>query len=138
MSEIPRWIGIVAFLILIWWILTGYFHNEVIYAYSSTNLPNAMMIVDSIFFGAIFVVITVFISIEGMTSSAEYRKNVARRLLDTSGAVTILIIANLSSYFVSGVLKTVAIYYQIWALPSLFLNFYILLLNIVKNSSGKS
>ncbi len=111
-------------LTLVWWILTGIYHENVIHAYNSSNLPSALLTADSIFFGAIIVLMSVVISLSGTEKSYLTAMKIIRPLLGLSGGIAILLLANISAYFTSGWLQNIAIYYQLWTLPSFMVAFF--------------
>lgn len=111
-------------LTLVWWILTGIYHESVLTAYNSSNLPSALLTADSIFFGAIIVMISVLISMSGTRESYPHVMTIIRPLLGLSGGIAILLLANVSAYLTSGWLQTLTIYYQIWTLPSFMVAFF--------------
>jgi hypothetical protein len=106
-------------LVLFWWIFTGLYHNSVIRSYSSTHLQIALLQVDTIFFGGAFLIISILFN-----RNAENRIFNVYRVRDLSIGISILIIANLSTYFTSGPLYVIAIYYQVWSIPAYMLEFY--------------
>lgn len=111
-------------LTLVWWILTGIYHESVLTAYNSSNLPSALLTADSIFFGAIIVMISVLTSMSGTRESYPLVMTIIRPLLGLSGGIAILLLANVSAYLTSGWLQTLTIYYQIWTLPSFMVVFF--------------
>ena len=113
-----------SFLQLLWVIYTGKINKMVIHAYVTTNLPMALLTIDSIFFGAIIILISILISMSGTKENHNQVTVITRHMRTLSIAVAILLIANISSYFTSGWIETLAIYYQIWTLPALMLVFY--------------
>ena len=119
---ITRWMVLGAlFIYAIWIPLTGLYCKIVIHAYLTTNLSMALLTIDSIFFGAIIVFMSILI----------YKSDVSKthvisivRLRNLSIGLSILLIANISTYFTSGLVQIVAIYYQLWTTPSFMLEFY--------------
>lgn len=107
-----------------WWILTWIDMNIIVKAYATTSLPMALLTVDSIFFGAIIVLMSILISMSGKKESYEHISIITKPMRSLSIGVAILLIANISSYFTSGWIENVAIYYQIWTLPALMMVFY--------------
>ena len=106
-------------LVLFWWILTGLYHNSLIKAYSSTHLQIALLQVDTIFFGGAFLITSILFNIP-----VENRIINVYRVRNLSIGISILIIANLTTYFTSGTLYVIAIYYQVWSIPGYMLEFY--------------
>lgn len=86
---------------LLWWVYTAVHYNAVLYAYATTNLPIALLTTDSIFFGAIIVLISVLISMSGTAESYKRVIIITKPMRSLSVAVAILLMANLSSYFTS-------------------------------------
>ena len=113
------------FTYFIWLPFTWYYHKIVIHAYLTTNLSMALLTTDSIFFGAIIVFMSILIS---KSDTSETLKRVVveivRKMRSLSIGVSILLIANISAYFTSGWIQTVAIYYQLWTTPAYMLEFY--------------
>ena len=107
-----------------WWILTWIDMNIIVKAYATTSLPMALLTVDSIFFGAIIVLMSILISMSGKKESYEHISIITKPMRSLSIGVAILLIANISSYFTSGWIESVAIYYQVWSLPALMVVFY--------------
>lgn len=122
--SIPRWTAVGSLFTLMWCIITGIYSGSVLNAYNSTDLPIALLTIDSIFLGATFIMISVLISTEGLTNHPSYTRPRIKRLAIISGAVSIFLITNISSYFTFGWLKIIAVYYQIWSLPAFLLLFY--------------
>lgn len=118
-GDVSKGTYIGSFLVLFWWIFTGLYHNSVIRAYSSTHLQIALLQVDTIFFGGAFLIISILFN-----RNAENRIFNVYRVRDLSIGISILIIANLSTYFTSGPLYVIAIYYQVWSIPAYMLEFY--------------
>ena len=109
---------------LVWWILAGLDNKAIIQAYATTSLPMALLTIDSIFFGAIIVLISILFSMTGTKESYAHAIIITRPMRSLSIAVAILLIANITSYFTSGWIETLSIYYQVWTLPALMLVFY--------------
>lgn len=112
------------FFLLLWWILTGLDNKSIIQAYATTSLPMALLTIDSIFFGAIIVLISILISMTGTKESDAHALIITKPMRLLSIAVATLLIANITSYFTSGWSETLSIYYQVWMLPALMLVFY--------------
>lgn len=110
--------------ILLWWIFTGLDYKAIIKGYAITSLSMALITIDSIFFGAIIILISILISMTGTYKSYDHIRPIIMSLRTLSIAIAILLIANISSYFTSGFIDVMAIYYQIWTLPALMLVFY--------------
>ena len=109
---------------LLWWILAGLDNKAIIQAYATTSLPMALLTIDSIFFGAIIVLISILISMTGTKESDAHALIITKPMRLLSIAVATLLIANITSYFTSGWSETLSIYYQVWTLPALMLVFY--------------
>jgi len=110
--------------IFIWLILTLISRGEVLNAYNSTSLPYALLTVDSLFFAGLIAIIAVVISIPRSRETCETTSLLVNNLLTISGSVAILIIANISAYFTTGLLHSIVVYYQIWTLPAAMTLFY--------------
>lgn len=115
-----------SFLRLLWCILTGVDNKTVIWAYATTSLPMALLTIDSIFFGGIIVLTSILNSMSGKRESYIHVIVITRPMRSLSIGVAILLIANISSYLTSGWRETIAICYQIGALPAFMFTFYLL------------
>ena len=121
---------------LVWLILTLIYYKDVLNAYNTTNLPYALLTVDSLFFAGIIVLIAAVFSVSGTYQSFQPSSIIINVLLDISGALAVLIIANISAYFTTGLLHSMAIYYQIWTLPAAITLFYhVMPFNKIKKDS---
>ena len=109
-----------AVLTIIWCLLTAIYYKTVIHAYVTTNLPMALLTAYSIFFGAIIVFISILIS---KSDTGKIQEHIIG-LRSLSIGIAILLIANISTYFTSELLQTMAIYYQLWTTPASMLAFY--------------
>ena len=119
--------GIVLGLILIifiWLPLTVFYFKTVIHTYATTNLSMALLTTDSIFFGAIIVFMSILISKSYTRKTHKSVFGIVRKMRSLSIGVAILLIANISSYFTSGWIQSLAIYYQLWTTPAYMLAFY--------------
>lgn len=105
---------------LIWWILTAIYYKTVMHAYATTYLPMALLTAYSIFFGAIIVFLSILISKSDTGKTQEHIIG----LRNLSIGIAILLIANISTYLTSGLLQSLAIYYQLWSTPASMLAFY--------------
>ena len=110
--------------VVLWWIFATIDYKPIIKAYTTTSLPIALLTTDSIFFGAIIIMISILVSITGTTETYNHIVPIVIPLRALSIGIAILLIANISSYFTSGFINTIAIYYQIWAIPAVMLAFY--------------
>lgn len=107
------------FLVLIWGVVTFIFYKPVLDSYYSGKLQNALLEIDTIFFGGVIVLQAALIN----TKNPKYKGSI-ETLQSLSMAQALLILANLASYFISGWLDTIAIFYQVWTLPSFMWLFY--------------
>ncbi len=122
--HIPLRTIIGSFFTLIWCILTSIDYKNVLSVYNSSNLSYALITVYSLFFAGIIAMTAAVISLPVTNSLFENASDIIDVLLTLSGALAILIMANISAYFTTGPLQTIAIYYQIWSLPALMTSFY--------------
>lgn len=113
-----------SFFTLIWIVLTGIYIKNVLNAYNSTSLPSSLLIIDSFFFAGLIVLISIVVSMSGTRDTFLPAALIVNNLLNLSGGVAILVIANISAYFTTGLLHIIAIYYQIWTLPAFMTLFY--------------
>lgn len=128
-TNFSRGIGLGGLLIIfIWCPLTVFYFKTVIHTYATTNLSMALLTTDSIFFGAIIVFMSILISKSDTSKTQEHVVSIIG-LRNLSISIAILLIANVSTYFTSGLLQTVAIYYQLWTMPAGMLAFYYLFSN---------
>ena len=123
-NKIPRRTIIGSLFTFVWCILTLIYYKNVLNAYNSTSLPNALLTVDSLFFAGLIAMIAVVISMSGTRETYEPVSLIVNKLLTISGSVAILIIANISAYFTTGPLHSIMVYYQIWTLPAAMTLFY--------------
>ena len=119
--------------ILLWCIFTGIDYKAIIKGYATTSLPMALLTIDSIFFGAIIILISILISMAGTNETYKHIRPIIISFRTLSIGIAFLLIANISSYFTSGFIDVIAIYYQIWTIPALMLVFYLVFPHI-KNS----
>ncbi len=117
--KITKEILILDFFGLIWIIYTLIRWQDVITSYKDTNLALALLTVDSIFFGALIIFISIIISSKYLAT-----KNYIH-FINISKSIAFLIFVNISSYFITGFLEILVIYYQLWALPTIMLFFYL-------------
>jgi hypothetical protein len=61
-KALPTGTKIGTFLTLIRWTFSGIYYHSVINAYKNTDLTNALLTIFSVFFGAIIIMISIFIS----------------------------------------------------------------------------
>lgn len=118
-GEVSKTTFLATVFVALWWIFTGIYHDSVIKAYSSTHLQIALLQTDTIFFGAAFLIISILFS-----RNVENNTFNVNRVRDFSIGISILIIANLSTYFVTGPIYVIAIYYQLWSLPAYMIELY--------------
>ncbi len=111
-------------LTIIWIVLTGVYNHSVLTAYRTTNLANALLTMDSIFFGGIIVLISIVISMSGTAATYKPAMTIVRPLIALAGAIAILLMSNVLSYFTVGWLHTIAVYYQVWTPPALMTAFF--------------
>ena len=123
-NKIPLRTVIGGFFTLVWWILTLIYYKNVLNAYNSTSLPYALLTVDSLFFAGSIALVAALFSLAGTPRTFKDIDLLIDNLLKISGALAVLIIANISAYFTSGILHSVAVYYQIWTLPAAMTVFY--------------
>ena len=124
----PSFTIIGSILTVIWCAVTGLDYRNILSVYNNSSLPIALVTIDAIFFGAVIVFVSIIISASfAKKGNYEPSKFLANRFLSLSGAVAILLIANISAYFVSGDLRTIAVFYQIWTLPAFMVSFYSLI-----------
>ena len=128
-KSLPAGLTIGSFLTVIWWLISGIYYHSVINSYKSTDLPNALLTIFSVFFGAIIIMISILIS-AGISKNQVNPPNThnGKLLIDRfrkiSIAISILLLFNVLSYFSSGYIQIIAIYYQVWTAPALMLLFY--------------
>lgn len=108
----------------VWIVLTLIYSKEVLNAYNSTRLPMALLTVDSLFFAGLIALIAAIISLSGTHDAFEHASLIINKLLNITGALAVLIIANISTYFTAGLLHSIEVYYQIWTLPAAMILFY--------------
>ena len=87
----------------------------------SQSLQNALLQIDSVLLLSIIIFLTIVLNKKG-----EDFKVSAYRLRIESMGIAVLFIASASSYFVSGWLYYVAIYYQILGIPAFIFIFYLI------------
>ncbi len=111
---------IIGVIFLLIWIIFSTFENKaIIESYSSGNLQNALLQIDSILLLSIIIFLTIILNKKG-----DEIKSVANSLRIESMGIAILFIASASSYFVFGWLYYISIYYQILGIPTFLLLFY--------------
>lgn len=122
-KKLSRFAKVCLIMVLIWCFVTGGFYNPILESYYSGKLQNAFLEIDTIFFGAVIVLLAALIN----TKNPKYRGSI-ETLQSQSMAQALLILTNVSSYFISGWLDTIAIFYQVWTLPAFMWIFYFLVL----------
>jgi hypothetical protein len=110
-------IGII--FLIIWFVLSIFYNKDIIESNSSGSLQNALLQIDSILLLSIIIFLTIVLNKKG-----EEFKETAYGLRTESMGIAMLFIAGASSYFVSGWLYYIAIYYQILGIPTFMVVFY--------------
>lgn len=111
-------------LLVVWLVLTGKYNTIILHAYVTTVLPTALLTIDSIFFGAITIITSVIIGMTGTPGTYKHAIGITKLLRSLSIGVAVLSIANISSYFTSGWVHTLTVFYQVWMLPAMMFIFY--------------
>ncbi|EQB66923.1 MAG: hypothetical protein AAE985_02040 [Thermoplasmataceae archaeon] len=107
--------------LLIWFILSIIYNKNIMDSNYSQSLQNALLQIDSVLLLSIIIFLTIVLNKKG-----EDFKLSAYRLRIESMGIAVLFIASASSYFVSGWLYYVAIYYQILGIPAFIFIFYLI------------
>ena len=107
--------------LLIWFILSIIYSKDIMDSNYSQSLQNALLQIDSVLLLSIIIFLTIVLNKKG-----EDFKVSAYRLRIESMGIAVLFIASASSYFVSGWLYYVAIYYQILGIPAFIFIFYLI------------
>ncbi len=107
--------------LLLWFILSIIYNKNIMDSNYSQSLQNALLQIDSVLLLSIIIFLTIVLNKKG-----EDFKLSAYRLRIESMGIAVLFIASASSYFVSGWLYYVAIYYQILGIPAFIFIFYLI------------
>ena len=107
--------------LLLWLILSIIYSKNIMDSNYSQSLQNALLQIDSVLLLSIIIFLTIVLNKKG-----EDFKVSAYRLRIESMGIAVLFIASASSYFVSGWLYYVAIYYQILGIPAFIFIFYLI------------
>lgn len=114
--------------VLLWIILIPIFlHQQVFFAYGTTNLNGALLIIDSIFLSAIFVIVASLYLLSVNNEVEPKTKDLLLKIRTMSIGVAILPIMNIMAYFTSGWLYSIAVFYQVLSPPALIFRFYTIL-----------
>ena len=107
--------------LLIWFIFSISYSKDIMGSNYSQSLQNALLQIDSVLLLSIIIFLTIVLNKKG-----EDFKVSAYRLRIESMGIAVLFIASASSYFVSGWLYYIAIYYQILGIPAFIYIFYLI------------
>ena len=128
-GEVSRLIVIGVFFVWVWIIFTGIYYGAIIHVYTNSNLPNALLTIDTIFFGATVVITSILIAQFYNRNEDNDAIEFIAKLRALSSGISILIVANIASYFTVGLLQVICIYYQVWTLPAFILVYYMIFKN---------
>ena len=115
--------------LIIWYLLTLIYSGTVIHAYNYSNLPNAMLTTDTVFFGATLVITSILNAQLHNRNEDNDAIEFITKFRALSIGISILIVVNISSYFTVGLLQAICIYYQVWSVPGLMFLYYTIFKN---------
>ena len=122
--EFSRLIVIGGLFVWVWIIFTGIYYGSITHVYAISNLPNALLTIDAVFFGATMVITSILIPQLEKRKDNNYALQLIMGLRTLSIGISILLVANIASYFTVGLLQVICIYYQVWTLPAFILVYY--------------
>lgn len=113
-------------LLVVWWALALFYHNQVVNSYLSSNLATTFLALSAILFSAVYVMMSLVLSISHQKNGGLEILNLERGMRTLRSIPLMLAVsmmANLTSYFVSGDILSIMIYIQIVLTPASVLGF---------------
>jgi FtsH-binding integral membrane protein len=104
-GEFSPLIVIGAYFVLGWIIFTGIYYGAVIHAYTNSNLPNALLTIDAVFFASTMVIASILIPQYEKRKDNNYALQLIMGLRGLSVGISILLVANIASYFTVGSIR---------------------------------